>query len=92
MLVLSFLGGMIVALLWAINARGKRKDKADAARQATLMRASEPQVVPDPLPDPPADAFAAVLAALATLQDLRAKNLITEEEYQAKRREHLDRL
>jgi Short C-terminal domain len=34
----------------------------------------------------------AVASALAALQDLRAKNLITEEEFQAKRKEHLDRL
>ncbi len=40
----------------------------------------------------PATDVPTVASALVALQDLRAKNLITEEEYQAKRRERLDRL
>ena len=54
-----------------------------------MARASEPQPIPQSLPDSPTDALT---AALATLGHLRAENLITEEEYQAKRKAHLDRL
>jgi hypothetical protein len=75
----SFIGVSIILTIRGFINRRRAKQKE------ALTTATQPQ------PQPALD-LAPLTAALATLQDLRAKNLITEEEYQAKRKAHLDQL
>jgi ABC-type dipeptide/oligopeptide/nickel transport system permease subunit len=81
--VIGFILGFALVIglfLGAMNRRAKRTEKA-ISQLANAVSA----IPPDPL-------TSSVAASLATLGSLRSENLITEEEYQAKRQAHLDKI